>query len=450
MKTVKNLVIGFGKAGKTIAGALAKANQSTILVEKDPNMFGGTCINIACIPSKTLENAARMHHNFPNGDDEAFYQQAIENKNAFISKLREKNRLKLVNSGVELIVGQASFVDSKTVEVTLEDGSKETIQAETIVINTGATPFIPPFEGIQDNPYIYTSTELLSKPTLPKHLVIVGAGFIGLEFASYYANFGSKVTILNNTEQFLPREDDDMATLIEDSFVKRGVTLLHGAKTTKFTKNESGTTVYYESNGQTYTLESDCVLIATGRTPNTKDLHLENAGVAVGKRGEVLVDEHLKTNVEGIYAAGDVHGDLQFTYFSYDDYRILSSELLKDTGRTASNRGLIPFSVFIDPAFSKVGYTEKQLQQENRPYRVFSLDTAAIPKANVLKQPVGKLKVLVDEEDHILGAMLFCPESYELIHLFQMAIKYQIPYTELRDNIYTHPTMSESFIDLFQ
>lgn len=451
MKKYDNIIIGFGKAGKTLAGLFASKGESTLIVEKSEYMYGGTCINIACLPTKTLENLARESKLMGGGFEEKAkrYTEAVEFKDTLISKLRTKNYDKAVSAGVEVVVGTASFEDSHTINVkTKEDEFK--VYGERIVINTGARSFIPPIEGINSSEKIYTSTSLMSLKTLPRKLVVVGGGFIGLEFASYYTNFGSEVLVLQDQPVFIPREDDDIRAAVEENLDSRGIKILKSVKIEKFVDTDSGVEIHYEIEGTKEIVSADAVLVATGRVPNTEGLNLSAAGVEVGSRGEVVVDEHLKTSVDHIYAVGDVKGGLQFTYISLDDFRIIKDSIYGDGSRTTENRGHIPFSVFIDPPLARVGMTQAEAIEKGYFVKVGKLPVAAVPKANVIKKPEGLMKVIIDEKTgYILGAHLFAPESHEIINIIKLAMDQNIPYTVLRDSIYTHPTIVESFNDLF-
>lgn len=454
MKAVKNLIIGFGKGGKTLAGALSSAGESVLLVEASDKMFGGTCINVACIPSKSMEFSARLSKTQGGEyDDKAVrYKKAVEEKNNLTAALRGKNYDKVVGAGAEVIVGTASFIDSTHVSITLSDGNTETVQADRIFINTGARPFIPPIEGLKESRFAYTSEQLLSLEKLPHHLVIIGGGYIGLEFASFFRNFGSEVTIIQDSDAFIPREDEEISRAVLESLESRGITVLRNAKTQKVEDDPNGTgaSLSLETPDGAKTLPADAILVATGRRPNVQGLNLEAAGVELTERGAVKTDEHLRTSAPNIWAMGDVVGGLQFTYISLDDFRIVRSQLLGDGSRTTKNRGAVPYSVFLDPPFSRVGMSEAEAVKAGFNIKTAKLPAMAIPKAKVLRQPTGLLKAIIDTDTGlILSAHLFCADSHEMINTVKLAMDAKLPYTVLRDAIYTHPTMSEAFNDLF-
>ena len=440
------LIIGFGKAGKTLAGAFAKQGKNVALVEQDPNMYGGTCINVGCIPSKSLVTSAAevsAHPEYGFEEKSEHYRKAILEKRRVTSMLRGKNYDKLNSlEKVTIYDGTASFVSAKEVEVKLADGSLLNLSAEKIYINTGAASAMPPIKGLQDNPYIYTSKTLMDLDTLPKRLVLIGAGYIGMEFASMYASFGSEVTIVTVDSLFLPREDRDVADAIREIMEQRGIRIVLNAKIEQVEQD----TVYYSADGADTSIQADAILVAAGRRPNVKGLNLDKAGIALTERGAIQVNEHLETSVPGVYALGDVNGGLQFTYVSLDDSRII----LSNGAYTSKDRKNVPYSVFMDTPLSRVGLSEEEAKKNNIPYRIVKMPTAGIPKAQVLRKTDGFLKALIDPETgKILGAALLCAESYEMINTIKLAMDLGADYTVLKNRIYTHPTMTESFNDLF-
>ncbi|NCB62809.1 MAG: pyridine nucleotide-disulfide oxidoreductase [Clostridia bacterium] len=451
MKKYDHIVIGFGKGGKTLAGALASQGQSVALIERSDKMFGGTCINVACIPTKALEYRARMWKNMGGdfGVKSERYQTAIQEKRAITAALREKNYNKAVSSGVEVLVGEASFADEHVIRIAYADGTSEEVWGAQITINTGARPFIPNIPGLKESKFAYISESLMELDTLPEHLVIIGGGYIGLEFASYYANFGAQVTMIQDGADFLPREDAEVAQTVLESLEQRGIRILCEAQVLSVTDGAKTAVLSVKNPSGTHELTAQAVLVATGRLPNVEGLHPERAGVTLTERGAIAVDKTLRTSVPHIWAMGDVVGGLQFTYISLDDSRIVKSQILGDKSRTVENRGEVPYSVFIDPPFSRTGLTERQAVDQGHRIKVARLPVAAIPKSLLTAQTVGLLKVVIDSDTNlILGAHLFCAESHEMINLFKLAIDAKLPYTTLRDAIYTHPTMSESLNDL--
>lgn len=446
------VIIGFGKGGKTMAGALGAAGKKVALIEKSDRMYGGTCINVGCIPTKSLVYRAGLAAAKGGSFEEkaAAYKAAMEQKEDLTARLRGKNYQKLdSNPNITVIDGTASFQSPHVVEVE-KDGRTFQVEGEQIFINTGSSAFIPPIEGLKGNPYVYTSEGLLNLTELPSRLVIIGGGYIGVEFSSIYASFGSKVTILQDGDIFLPREDEEIAGAVRESLESRGIRVMTGVKVKALEQAGGKALVAVDNGKEVQKLEAEAVLVATGRRPNTAGLNLEAAGVEIGPRGGIVTDDSLTTTAPHIYAMGDVRGGLQFTYISLDDFRIVKSKVLGDGSYTLKERGAVPYSVFLIPPFSRVGLSEKEAVEKGYKVKVARLAAAAIPKAQVLEQPAGLLKAVIDEETGlILGAHLFCQESYEMINMIKLAMDAKIPYQVLRDTIYTHPTMSEAFNDLF-
>ncbi len=445
-QTFDTIVIGFGKAGKTLAGKLAKQGEKVALIEKDAGMYGGTCINVGCIPSKRLvtDSALAPVHDFEK--QSAYYSNAIHEKRKLTAALRMANYNKVAGTGAKVINGTASFVDERTVEVADSHGTVERFSASKFVINTGSRPVVPDIPGIEGNSRVFVSETMMDCETLPERLTIIGGGYIGLEFAAMYARFGSKVTIVQHGDVFLPKEDPDVAEAIQSVLKTYGIQVITEAATEKIDKG----TIYYRKDGTVHTLEADAILIAAGRAPNTESLHAERAGITLTKRNAIATDEHLRTSVKNIWAAGDVCGNLQFTYISLDDSRIILSDMQGDGSRTTENRGAFSYSVFIEPAFSRVGLSEAEAAKKGLNYRVVKMNVDAIPKAKVLRKTAGLMKAVIDKDSgKILGAALFCPESYEIVNMVKLAIDHGMDYTVLRDFIYTHPTISEGLNDLF-
>ncbi|NRN76072.1 FAD-containing oxidoreductase [Lactobacillus helveticus] len=439
MKTIQNIIIGFGKGGKTLAKFLAQKGEEVLLIEKSNQMYGGTCINIACLPSKRLIIEA---------DNGVKFTDAVNGKNQMTTMLRGKNYHMLADEPtVTVLDGEAKFIADHEIEVTTTVEEKEQYRGERIFINTGALPVMLPIPGLAESKAVLDSTAAMDQKEMPEKLVIIGAGYIGLEFASMFAKYGSKVTVLDLHEQFLPREDNDIASEIKKDMENSGVTFELGVKINRV----DGQTVFYEKDGQSHEMVADRILVATGRKPNTENLGLENTAIQLTDRGAIKVDDHLQTTVPNVWAIGDVKGGLQFTYISLDDFRIIKDQLFGSGKRSLSDRINVPYSVFITPSLSRVGLSEKEAKAQGITYELKKLPVAAIPKAHVLKDPRGLFKALIAPKTGlILGVTLYGAESYELINMISLAMKMKIPAAILRDQIYTHPTMSESFNDLFK
>ncbi|MGJ0684777.1 FAD-dependent oxidoreductase [Lactobacillus johnsonii] len=443
METIKNIIIGFGKGGKTLAKFLAQKGEEVLVIEKSNKMYGGTCINIACLPSKRLIIEA------VNG---VSYVDAVNGKNEMTAQLREKNYHMLADEKtVTVLDGKAHFIADHEIEVELPNGKKAQYKGDRIFINTGAVPVMLPIPGLKESKYILDSTQAMDEKKMPKNLTIIGAGYIGLEFASMFAKYGSKVTVLDHNKEFLAREDEDISNAVRKDMEDAGIKFELGADIEKIIDETTDAKVTYQINGKTKTINADRILVATGRKPNTENLCLENTAIETTDRGAIKVDDFLRTTVDNVWAIGDVKGGLQFTYISLDDFRIIKDQLFGTGARMVSDRKVIPYSVFISPALSQVGLNEKQANKLGKEYKLFKLPVTAIPKAKVAKDNRGLFKALVDPEtEKILGATLYGIESYELINMISLAMKAHLSYTVLRDQIYTHPTMSEAFNDLFK
>jgi len=448
-KKVENLIIGFGKAGKTLANYLGNKGEKTVLVEKSPLMYGGTCINVGCIPSKFLATAADRR-SFSGESDAEYYKNAVVQKKALIAKLNKVNYDKVAsNENVEVLDGLASFKDEHAVQIT--NGSEVSeVYAERIFVNTGARPFIPPVPGLEVGKRIHTSETLMNLEEFPKSLAILGSGFIGLEFAASYAKFGTKVTIIDQGDRILPREDEDVAKEVFASYQGLGVDFLFGAALQQVSQDENAVHLSYTVNGEKKELSVEAFLVATGRQANTEELHLENAGVEVSERGFIKVNEHLQSNKAHIFAMGDVNGGPQFTYISLDDFRIVKSFLDNQGSYRRNERQPVAFSAFLHPTFSRVGLSEKEAREKGYKIKVATLPVTAIPKAKILGNQTGLYKAVVDAENNqILGVTLFGEESHEVINIVVLAMMTKQPYTVLANEIFTHPTMAEALNDLF-
>ena len=449
------IIIGFGKGGKTLAAEFAKRGQKVAIIERSDKMYGGTCINIGCIPTKTLVHQAKMASALKDATFEErseFYRNAVSVKESVTSALRNKNYHNLAdNPNVTVYTGIGSFVSADVVAV--RTATEEIrLTSKQIIINTGAETVIPPIEGVAGNPFVYTSTSIMELADLPRRLVIIGGGYIGLEFASMYASFGSQVTGLESYPELIAREDRDIAASVKETLEKKGIVFRMNAKVQSVNRVEDKAIVTFADSqtDEVFVLEADAVLLATGRRPNTKDLNLEVAGVEVDVRGAIIVDEYLKTTNPNIRAVGDVKGGLQFTYISLDDYRIVREDLFGDKERRTGDRNPVSYSVFIDLPLSRIGLNEEEARRQNRDIIVKKLPVMAIPRAKTLGETDGLLKAIIDKNTgKILGCVLFAPDSGEVINTVAVAMKTGQDYTFLRDFIFTHPSMSEALNDLF-
>lgn len=448
MQHTQHLVIGFGKGGKTLAGKLAARGESVVLVERSAAMYGGTCINVACIPTKTLIHGAELGHP---------YAQALAAKQELVGALRAKNQEALTrHPSLTLLTGQARFIDPHTVAVQLADGGQTQVRAERIYINTGTVPALPPIEGLAQSQRCYTSTTLMELPERPASLAIVGGGFIGVEFASMLAQFGSQVTLLEGAETFLPREDEDVAAALRAQLEQRGVRILTGARVLRVQDEEAGgdggVRLHYQQGqgGAEQSLQAQAVLLATGRASTAADLDLPAAGIATDERGFIQVNAQLQASHPHIWALGDINGGPQFTFISLDDQRIVLGQLDGASYHSREQRKQWATCVFTSPPLAHIGLREREARQQGLKFQLVKLPAAAVPKARILGQTEGFLKALVEEgSGRVLGCTLLCPEAHEVINTVQMAVNAGLPYTALRDAIYTHPSMTEALNDLF-
>ncbi|MEG2786343.1 MAG: FAD-dependent oxidoreductase [Romboutsia sp.] len=449
------IIIGFGKGGKTLAVDLANRGQKVALIEKSEKMYGGTCINQACIPTKVLENQSSLirRENLDSfNKKEIKYQESIDKKEDLIRKLRNANYNKLnSNKNINIFTGKGSFINEKTIKIETIHGETITIEGEKIFINTGSKPNIPNIVGLEKSNIVYNNETLMQLKKLPKKLTIIGSGYIGLEFAGIYASFGTEVTVVNSHSTILEREDVEDSDEVVNILKKRNINFLNDIKLVEIKEENNLAKLVYIKNGEDKQLElnSDIILVATGRKANTEDLDLENANVELDKRGFIKVNEILETSTKNIWALGDINGGPQFTYISLDDYRIVINQLFGDKSRKITNRTNVPSALFLDPAFSRVGLNVKEAQEKGYNILVAKMKTQDIPRAKQIGKTDGFIKIVIDKDsEKILGATMICEESSELIHLIQLAIDMKVKYTYLRDRIYAHPTMTEALNDV--
>lgn len=443
MKKVKNVIIGFGKAGKTLAKRLASEQEEVFVIETSSEMYGGTCINIGCIPSKSLIHDSETHISFTD---------AVRSKDQTVSLLRHKNYHMLQDNPLITVVdGTARFVSNTVLEITNDTTETYQIEAERIFINTGSVPIPPQASMLQNSKYLIDSTQAMNLSKLPEELIIIGAGYIGLEFASMFNAYGSKVTILDEKAVFLPREDRDIANAIYDAFTDRGIAINMAVSLSGVDDYQDHALVSYITQDELHSTRASKILGAIGRKPNTENLGLEHTDINVDDRGAILVDSHLKTNVPNIWALGDVKGGPQFTYISLDDFRIVEDDLFGNHQRTTDNRTTVPYTLFITPPLSRVGLTEQQALDQNIDIQVFKQPLSTIPKAHVSGNTTGLFKIIIDRTtNHLIGASLFGIESHEMINLITLAMDLKLDYRILRDRIYTHPTITESLNDILK
>lgn len=442
------VVVGGGKAGKSLAMLRAKKGDKVFMVERDK--IGGTCINVACIPTKTLVSSARRLAevrtaasygvDLPGADlasARVDLQALRARKESVVGGMVEAHKKMFAAPGLDFVLGTAKFVGPKTVEATLADGSVRVVEGERVLINTGTAPAIPPIEGLDDVAY-WTSEDALRLTEIPDRLVVLGGGVIGVETASMMASFGADVTLIEGGERILAREDADVAEEMAANLAAQGVTVRTGERAVRVSSGGEGVVVRTTAGEVAGTR----LLVALGRTPVTKGLGLEAAGVELTERGFVKVNSRLETTAPGVYAAGDVAGTPQFTHASWNDFRVLRDLF---AGKDASTEGrLIPWAVFATPELGRVGMSESEARAAGRDIRVAKVAAAAVPRAKTHGHIEGFYKVVVDAEtDRILGAAVIGDGASEVVASVQMAMLGGLTWQRVRDAVIAHPTMAE-------
>ncbi|QMT61172.1 mercuric reductase [Legionella sp. PC997] len=447
------IVLGGGKGGKTLAVDLAKAGRKVAMVED--NQIGGTCINVACIPTKALVQSAKIAHFCRSasayGLEAALapidFKEIRARKDAIVHAMREANLKQFLNSGMDLLLGRGHFVGPKKIEVSLSsprDNQKVVeITADQIFINTGALPFVPPIPGLDKIKY-HTNDSLMNVDAVPKHLLIVGGGYIGLEFAQLFRRLGADVTVIEADSKFLGREDRDIAEQVLDTLAKEGIRCSLNTKIDSIQEEQGDIVIHTNQNGVTEQIRGSDVLIAVGRLPNTAGLNLDKTGVELDERGFIKVNEYLETNIKGIWALGDVKGGAQFTHLSLDDYRLVKHNLQTPQNKHSIQGRLIPYTVFLDPELARIGMTEAQAIAQGYSLKIAKIPAAVIPRAKTQGETTGILKAVIDAKtDQILGVSIFCAEAGEILGVIQLAMELGITYQKLRDVMFAHPTLVE-------
>ena len=449
------IVLGGGKAGKTLAMTAGNAGHRVALVEL--GRIGGSCINVACIPTKALvasAEAAHLGHTSaalgvalqPDPDP---FPGAFARKSAVVGRLVDAHReLFATTPGMDLLLGRGRLQPGPRgpeVAVALDDGTGVTLRAPRIVINTGAEPVIPPIPGLTDVPYL-TSESALALNSAPDHLVVLGGGYIAVELAQVFARLGSRVTMLIRESRFLPREDAQIADTLACLLRDEGLDLHFGVAAARVRAGDAGITVTLADGDE---VSGSHLLVATGRAPLTGDLGLADVGVTVDDRGGIVVGPDLATSVPGIYAAGDCTGGPQFTHVSWDDFRVLNDVLFGANTKRTTDR-LVPYTLFTTPELGRVGMTAEQARAAGHEVLTAEIPAAAIPRAVTSGHTEGLLQAVVDARTHrILGCSILCHGGGEIMALIQLAMIAELPYEVLRDTIWTHPTMAESLNLLF-
>ncbi len=448
---VDAVVIGAGQAGGPLSTALAASGRRTVLIERVH--VGGTCINEGCTPTKTMVASARVAYlarraagyGVETGDVRVNLGRVRERKRAIVESFRGGSERRIRDSaGLELVYGDGRFTGPRSVAV-----NGRTFEADLVFINTGGRPAEPDVEGIgRVGPL--DSTSIMELDRLPDHLLVLGGGYIGLEFAQMFRRFGSRVTVVQRGKQLLPLEDEDIAAQVLALLRQDGAdVLLESQARCASPTAEGARRLVVETPAGERTLVGSHVLLAAGRVPNTDRLGLDAAGIAADPKGFVKVNARLETNVPGVYALGDVKGGPAFTHISYDDYRIIRTNLLQGGNATTEAR-LVPYTVFIDPQLGRIGLSEREARKHGLAYRVARMPMSNVARALEMDEARGMMKVLVDPESgRILGAAVLGIEGGELMAMLQLAMMGNMPYDRLRDAVFAHPTLAESFNNLF-
>ncbi|WP_225850782.1 NAD(P)/FAD-dependent oxidoreductase [Streptomyces sp. HPF1205] len=450
VEDVDLLVVGGGKAGKTLAMDFARASRRVVMVER--GMIGGTCINVACIPTKSLVTSSRLVRRaaaaqslgLSLGRPEIDLPGLRSHKEGVVADMVELNHRQFLDSGMDLVLGTARFVAERTVAIDLNDGGHRVVRGADVVINTGTVPHLPAVPGLAGIEPLNSET-IMNLERIPERLVVIGGGYVGLEFAQMFTAFGSRVTVLDRNPRLLPREDADVSGLLTECLREDGVEILTSVDVKEADRDGKAVRLALDDGR---VLVADDVLAAAGRDPVTRDLDLDAAGVRTDERGFVRVDDTLATHAPHTWAVGDVTGGPQFTHVSLDDYRIVKANIAGDTRSTTGR--LVPWNLFTDPELARVGMTEEQARAAGRDIRVAKLPVKAIPRARTMRETRGMWKAVVDRNtEEILGVALLGPESSEVVTVVQTAMWAGLPFTRLRDGLIAHPTMAEGLNALF-
>lgn len=447
------IVIGSGQAGTPLSMALANAGMRTALVEREH--VGGTCVNEGCTPTKTMVASGRVAYLARRAADYGVQAGAIsvdlrkvrQRKRDIVDSFRNGSQSRIEKTAnLELIFGEASFTGPRTVEVRSQNGRRG-LSGKYFFINTGTRASRPQLAGLESVPFL-DNASIMELEAVPAHLLVLGGGYIGLEFGQLFRRLGSRVTIVQSAGQLLTREDPDIAEEVAGILKQDGIEILLNAQAAGVEKVENKIRLQVKHAGASATLTGSHLLVATGRTPNSDTLNLAAAGIQAD-RGFIKVNERLETSAEGVYALGDVKGGPAFTHISYDDFRIIRSNLLEKKNVSTKDR-LVPYVVFIDPQLGRIGMTEGEARAQKRNMRVAKLPMTSVARALEVDETRGFMKAVVDTESkQILGAAVLGVEGGEIMSALEIAMMGKLPYTALRDGVFAHPTLAESLNNLF-
>jgi pyruvate/2-oxoglutarate dehydrogenase complex dihydrolipoamide dehydrogenase (E3) component len=449
------VVIGSGQGGTPLARALAEAGRKTALVERVH--VAGTCINEGCTPTKTMVASAKTAYVDRRSADYGVHDGPVtvampevrRRKQSIVDSFRESNENRIeATDGLDLIDGEASFTGPRALAVRTNEGEELEIEADNIFINVGARPAAPPIEGLDSVPAL-NSTSIMELDELPEHLLVLGGSYVGLEFAQMFRRFGSEVTVVQRGGQLMGREDSDVAEAVADIMREDGIEVLLNAQTNRATQDDGQILLTVNTPEGERTLEGSHLLVAAGRPPNTETLDLEAAGIVKDKRGFIETNERLETGVEGVYAIGDVKGGPAFTHISYDDFRIIRTNLLEGGSATIADR-LVPYTMFIDPQLGRIGLSEQEARDQGRNVLIAKIPMSYVARAIEMGETRGFMKAVIDAEtERILGCAVLGVEGGEIMAMIEIAMMGDLPYTALRDAVFAHPTLAESLNTLF-
>ncbi len=449
------LIIGAGQAGKPLALDLANAGWKTALIERAH--VGGTCINVGCTPTKTMVASARVAYLARRAADYGVHTGPVtvnlaevrQRKQALVESFRNGSQRRLENTAnLDLLFGDACFTSPNSITVNLRDGGTRTLSAPKIFINTGGRPVTPRMAGADAVPLL-DSSSIMELDEVPAHLLVLGGGYIGLEFGQMFRRFGSRVTIIQRAPQLLGREDQDVADAVLKLLQEDGLEVLLNTEAVRVAQTNGEIELTVKTPAGERVLTGSHALAAAGRAPNTEALNLAAAGIATDKQGFISANERLETSAPGVYALGDVKGGPHFTHISYDDYRIVRANMLDGGNATIADR-LVPYTVFIDPQLGRVGLTEAEARAAGRNIRVFKMPMNYVARALEMDESRGFMKAVVDaDSQQILGCAILGIEGGELMSMLQIAMLGKLPYTVLKDAVFAHPTLAEAFNNLF-
>jgi pyruvate/2-oxoglutarate dehydrogenase complex dihydrolipoamide dehydrogenase (E3) component len=449
------VIVGSGEGSKYLAWTLAKEGQRVALVER--KYIGGSCPNIACLPSKNIIHSAKVASYLTRAGEFGIAEKGFSVNMAAVRDRKRKMVAGLVDihvdnfdkSGTHLVLGSGRFIAPRTIEVQLNTGGTRVLRGVNVVIGTGTRATVEPLPGLIEAQPL-THIEALELDHVPANLIVLGGGYIGLEFAQAMRRFGSQVTVIDRNPKLIHREDEDVSAALASLFIDEGVKLLLGARVTEVSGTSGKSVqVVVDQNGTTQTLDGTDILVATGRTPNTDGLGLDLAGVELTDKGYVKVNERLQTTAARVWAIGEVAGSPQFTHIAYDDFRVIRDNL-KGKGQRVTTGRQLPFCLFTDPEFARIGLSETEARARGLAYRLFKIPMAAILRTRTLSETRGFLKALVEPETgRILGFTAFGVDAGEIMGAVQIAMLAGLPYTALRDAILTHPTLLEGLVVLF-